>query len=102
MFAHVVSFRAPVAELEGIGMQGFRERVVPILRELPGLQDNLTLLDCDGGEILGITLWDTEEHAHVAATRLEQERETGVREMGATSAPGKLYEVLAYGNPVSQ
>jgi hypothetical protein len=102
VFAHVISFRAPVTELEGVGMRGFRERVVPVLLELPGFQDNLTLLDRDQGEILGITVWDTEEHARAAAAKLEQERETGVAEMGASSAPGKLYEVLAFGNPASK
>ena len=102
MFAHVVSFQGPVTELERIGMQGFRERVVPVLRELPGLEGTITLLhrgQGEEGEILGITLWDTEEHARSAATRLEQEQQTGVGEMGATSPPGKLYEVLAQGMP---
>lgn len=32
MIAHVVEFHAP----ETIGMQGFRERVLPVLQEQPG------------------------------------------------------------------
>lgn len=95
MFAHVVTFRAPASALEGIGMQGFQERVVPVLRELPGLQGHLILLDREQGELLGVTLWDSEDHARVAGTRLEQERETGVDEMGATSTPGRIYAVLS-------
>jgi hypothetical protein len=93
-FAHVVRFKAPMEQLLGIGMQGFRERVVPALRELPGLRGTLVLLDRAEGEQLGITLWDTEEHARAAAIRLEPEREIGVVEMGAASAPGNLYDVV--------
>ena len=93
--AHLVSFNAPVEDIEQIGLQGFRDRVAPVLRELDGLCETLVLLDRAGGEHVGITLWDTEEHARAAASRLEREREIGAREMGAESAPGKLYEVQA-------
>jgi hypothetical protein len=93
-FGHVVRFKAPVEKLQGIGMQGFRDRVAPALQELSGLRGTLILLDGTGGELLGITFWDTEEHARAADARLEPERQTGVHEMGAASAPGILYEVL--------
>src|SRR5260370_19422398 len=92
-FAHVVRFKAPMEQLLGIGMQGFRERVVPALRELPGLRGTLVLLDRAEGEQLGITLWDTEEHARAAAIRLEPDRGTGVVGAGAASSPGKLHDV---------
>lgn len=94
MFADVVSFKAPAEKLETVGMQGFRERVVPVLNDLPGYKGSLVLLDRVQGEILGLTLWDTEEHARTADTKLERERQTGMEEMGATSAPAKIYEVL--------
>jgi hypothetical protein len=93
-FGYVVSFKAPVDKLLGIGMQGFRDRVAPALQELSGSQGTLILLNRSGGEMLGITFWDTEEHARAADARLESERQIGVDEMGAASAPGTVYEVL--------
>jgi hypothetical protein len=96
MFAHVVTFQGPVEQLETAGMQGFHERVVPVLHAQAGFQSCLTLLDRTHGTLLGITLWDTEEHASEAATRLERERRTGVSEMSGTTSPtAALYEVLA-------
>jgi hypothetical protein len=89
-----VGFKAPVDQLQGIGMQGFRERVVPALQELSGLRRTLVLLDRTGGELIGITVWDTLEHAHAADVRLEPERQAGIEEMGTTSAPAALCEVL--------
>jgi heme-degrading monooxygenase HmoA len=93
-FAHVVSFKAPVEKLQGIGMEGFQQRVAPALQQLQGLKGTLVLLDRAGGELLGITLWDSEEHARAGDARLEQERQAGVQEMGASSAPGTIFEVL--------
>jgi hypothetical protein len=93
MFSHVVNFKAPAEKLETVGMQGFRERVVPVLNDLPGYKGSLILLDRVQGELLGFTLWDTEEQARTADTRLEQERQTGMEQMGATSA-ANIYEVL--------
>src|SRR5258708_39381833 len=91
-FAHVVRFRAPMEQLLGIGMQGFRERVVPALRELPGLRGTLVLLDRAEGEQLGITLWDTEEHARAAAIRLAPERAVRAVVRGGGSAPRNLHD----------
>lgn len=95
MFAHVVTFQGPAEQLEGIGMRGFRERVVPVLRQQEGFQGALVMLDRAQNQVLGVTLWDTDEHARAAGTRLEQERQTGVTEIGATSSTAAIYEVLA-------
>jgi len=95
MIAHVVEFHGQPDQLEVIGMKGFNERVVPVLRAQPGFQVCLTLLDREHGKMLGVTLWDTEENGRLAGARLEQERRTGVSEMDATSPQPELYEVLS-------
>ena len=95
MIAHVVEFHGQPDQLEVIGMKGFHERVVPVLRAQPGFEGCLTLLDRENGKMLGVTLWDTEENGRLAGARLEQERRTGVAEMGATSPLPDLYEVLS-------
>ena len=53
------------------------------------------MLNREHGKMLGVTLWDTEENGRLAGARLEQERRTGVAEMGAESPVPDLYEVLA-------
>ena len=95
MIAHVVEFHGEPDKLEVIGMKGFHERVVPVLRAQPGFEGNLTLFNRENGKMLGITLWDTEEHGRLAGARLEQERRTGVAEMSANSPLSDLYEVLS-------
>jgi hypothetical protein len=95
MIGHVVEFTAPAGVLETAGMQGFRDRVIPVLQAQPGFGGYLVLISREQGKLLGITLWDSEEHGRLAGARLEQERRTGADQMGASSPPAELYEVLA-------
>jgi len=95
MIAHIAEFEGPAGVLEGIGMQGFRDRVVPVLEAQPGFEGYLILLNREKGKLLGVTLWDTEEHGRLAGARLEQERRTGVDEMGANSPLPEIYDVIA-------
>jgi len=95
MIAHVVEFHGQPEQLETIGMKGFHERVVPVLRAQPGFEGCLTLLNREHGKMLGVTMWDTEENGRLAGARLEQERQTGVTEMNANSPVPDLYEVLS-------
>lgn len=95
MIAHVVEFYGPVEKLEKEGMDGFSERVVPVLRAQPGFEGCLTLLNREQGKIIGVTLWDTDEHGRIAGDRLAQEIRQGEAEMDAQAPPPVLYEVLA-------
>ena len=51
MIAHVVEFQGEPDELEAIGMKGFHERVVPVLRAQPGLEGKLTLFNRESGKM---------------------------------------------------
>lgn len=95
MIAHVVEFHGPAEQLERAGMDGFRDRVVPVLRAQPGFEGCLTLLNREQGKIIGVTLWDTSENGELAGARLAQEVRQGETEMGAQAPPPVLYEVLA-------
>jgi hypothetical protein len=95
MIAHVAEFHGKPDQLEVIGMRGFQERVVPVLRAQPGFEGCLTLLNRENGKMLGVTLWDTEENGRLAGARLEQERRTGAAEMSAKSPQPDFYEVLS-------
>ena len=95
MIAHIAEFEGPAEVLEGVGMQGFRERVIPVLQAQPGFDGYLILLNREKGRLLGVTLWDTEENGRLANARLEQERRTGDAEMGTNSPVPELYDVIA-------
>ena len=95
MIAHVAEFEGPTDVLEGVGMQGFRDRVIPVLETQPGFDGYLILLNREKGKLLGVTLWDTEENGRLAAARLEQERRTGDEVMGTNSPVPELYDVIA-------
>jgi hypothetical protein len=95
MIAHVAEFEGPTDVLEGVGMQGFRDRVIPVLETQPGFDGYLILLNREKGKLLGVTLWDTEENGRLAGARLEQERRTGDEEMGTNSPVPELYDVIA-------
>ncbi|MDQ3734510.1 MAG: hypothetical protein M3400_11020 [Actinomycetota bacterium] len=94
MIAHVVEFQGPTEVLENVGMDGFNERVLPILRAQPGFEGCLNLLDRERGKLLGVTLWDTHENGELADARLAQEIRQGETEMGAQAPPTVLYDVL--------
>ena len=66
MIAHIAEFEGPAGVLEGVGMQGFRERVIPVLQAQPGFDGYLILLNREKGKLLGVTLWDTEENGRLA------------------------------------
>ena len=95
MIAHIAEFAGPSEVLETLGMDGFRDRVIPVLEAQPGFEGYMILLDRDHNKMLGLTLWDNEENGRLAGARLEQERRTGVDEMGATSPLPTMYDVLA-------
>lgn len=94
MIAHVAEFEAPAQVLESTGMEGFRERVVPVLEGQPGFEGYLILISREKGSLLGVTLWDTDENGRQAGARLEEEIKTGAQQMGA-SADAQYYEVVA-------
>ena len=95
MIAHLAEFEGPTDVLEGVGMQGFRDRVIPVLEAQPGFDGYLILLNREKGKLLGVTLWDTEENGRLAGARLEQERRTGDEQMGTNSPVPELYDVIA-------
>jgi hypothetical protein len=95
VIAHLVKFVAPTDTLETTGMKGFHDRVIPVLQSQPGFDGYLILLNREKGELLGVTLWDSEEHGRLAGARLEQERRTGADEMAAQSPVPVIYDVVA-------
>jgi len=82
-------FEAPVGVLEGTGLQGFRDSVIPVLEAQSGFEGYLILLNCEKGKLLGITCGTPTRTAGSPAPG------TGDDEMGTDSPVPDYYDVIA-------
>ena len=71
MFARVATFEGvDVAAARGT-IEGARERLLLITREMPGWQGVLQLTDAQSGKVMTISLFDTEENMQAAEETFE-------------------------------
>ena len=61
-----------------------RERVLPVVRAIPGFSGYLALTDEEGGEVLVLTLWANEEQMRASEETTVQLRRQAADEVGAT------------------
>ena len=93
MFARVVTFHR--AQPNGIDAANTlaREQVLPLLHEQPGYQGTLVLADRATGKQLGISLWDTAEHA-AGSPSFNAARGQSSKQLGDTMPPvTEVFEV---------
>jgi heme-degrading monooxygenase HmoA len=79
VFARVTAISAPAASPEQ-GLDFFRERVLPDLRSYAGFEEAMLLVSSDGEDVLGISIWDTEEHLRSAEAMPAPHRSRATRE----------------------
>ncbi len=96
MFArHVTVHGAPDHIDEGVRVQ--RENVVPVLRECEGFIAQVFLVDRATGEVIGMSLWDTEEHMLASEAKVRPVRQRVAQQVGASAAPNvRVYEVPVF------
>jgi hypothetical protein len=79
------------------GVQSVRDRVFPLLRECKGWRGQLVLVDRDRGEVIGISLWDTEEDMLASEEKIKGAREQTADAAGASAPPEvRLFELPVY------
>ena len=61
-----------------------RERVLPVVRDIPGFSGYLALTDEERGEALVLTLWASEEQMQASEETTVQLRRLAAEEVGAT------------------
>jgi len=61
-----------------------RERVLPVVRAIPGFSGYLALTDGERGEVLVLTLWASEEQMRASEETTVQLRRHAADEVGAT------------------
>ncbi|MGI8550740.1 MAG: antibiotic biosynthesis monooxygenase family protein [Dehalococcoidia bacterium] len=86
MFAKVVTIEGPPETVDE-GMEGFRDRNLPVMKKAPGWQGAYLLIDRATGKGMAITLWDSEEEADASERIAARFREVSARERGGGSTP---------------
>jgi hypothetical protein len=92
MFArHVTVHGSPDRAQEAV--QSVRDNVFPVLQSCPGFKGQLLLLDRAKGEVIGISLWDTEENMRASEDKVAAARQQTVDQAGADTPAVGFYEL---------
>jgi heme-degrading monooxygenase HmoA len=94
MSARVVTFQGSADGVATGAHERFRETVLPALQRQAGFAGALVLLQPTGGNVLGITLWESAEQAQAAGAALDRVRDANAEAMGATPTT-EVFQVLA-------
>jgi heme-degrading monooxygenase HmoA len=92
MFARVNSVQTPADKLPGVVK--FAQEQLPAAREAPGFKGFYLLADHPGGSIVSISLWDSHDDLRQFEAQGAQVRQGASSELGITSPPVDIYEVL--------
>jgi heme-degrading monooxygenase HmoA len=94
MHARVSTIEAPPERVDE-GIDRVVNTVIPMLREVPGFDGVLSLVDRTSGRSLTITLWDSEEALRTSEEKANELRSQAAGELGATKPPQvERYEVV--------
>jgi heme-degrading monooxygenase HmoA len=70
-----------------------RERVLPVVRELPGFRGYLGLTDDDRGAVVVLTFWASEEQMHESEATTVRLRREAAGKVGATAVSVERFRV---------
>jgi len=96
MYARHVTLRGSGDKIDE-GIRSVREQVLPVLQQCEGFRGQLLLVDRNQGEVIGISLWDTEENMQASEEKVSAARQQTVDTVEAPSAPQiSLYELPVF------
>ncbi len=90
MFARVSTFEGPPEHVDDF-RHALVEHMLPALRRLEGYQGVLILTDREGGKVLGVSLWESEESMGAS-----EEAAYWFRAYGAEAASERVTSVERY------
>lgn len=96
MHARVITFQGSPDKMQDPG-SGFRERVLPVLKQQPGFKYALVFLDRSAGKLLGITLWESDQAANAAGKAMEPVSSQSAASFGAPEPSREAFEVVYSG-----
>jgi heme-degrading monooxygenase HmoA len=86
MHARVSMIEAPPERVDE-GIDRVINEVIPSLRDIPGFDGVVSLIDRPSGRSLTITLWDSEEALRASEERATQLRSQAAGDLGSTTPP---------------
>jgi hypothetical protein len=95
MYARHVTVRGSAEKVDE-GVKSVQERVFPILKECKGFRAQLLLVDRDKGEVIGISLWDTEEDMLASEDKIGGARQQTADAVNASAPEVRLFELPVY------
>ena len=75
------------------GLRDVKVRVLPLLRQQDGFKGFIALGDSQGGELIGITFWESEQAMRAGEEVGERTRSETAEDTGDTIADVRRYEV---------
>jgi quinol monooxygenase YgiN len=76
-------------------LRASEEKLVPAIRQLPGLQSYHTGIDVASGTMITVSIWDTAEHAAAMSGLPEMNAQRPLlQEQGFVFDPITIYEIL--------
>ena len=94
MYARVSTGEVTPDQLESF-KQMIRDQVIPRARELRGFKGGYWLAERDGGRVIGITLFESEEALRASEEQASRIREESSRSAGLKAPSFVSYEVVA-------
>ena len=93
MFARHVTVKGDPSRMDEV-IRTQRDVVLPVLRDCAGFKAQVVLLDHGTGEVILLSLWDTEESMEASEERVRFARQRVAESFGADRPPNaRLYEV---------
>jgi uncharacterized protein (TIGR02246 family) len=95
MFARVNALQTEAGKLADLAT--FCEKQLPAFREAPGFKGFYLLADRQGGKVMTISLWDSEDDLRQLEARAAQARREAHSDTGIASPPVDIFEVVVAG-----
>ena len=96
MYARHVTVKGDLARIDQ-AIRTQEDVVLPALHDCEGFVAQLVLVDRSDGEVIGMSVWDTEEHMRESEERIRPARQQVAHAMGAVGAPVvRVYELAIF------
>ena len=95
MHARHVTVSGPSEKIDE-GIRSVREEVFPVLQDCDGFRGQLLLVDRQKAEIIGISLWDSEEDMVASEEKVHQARQSTAEQVGGSAPEVRLYELPVF------
>lgn len=96
MFARHVTVRGDLSRIDdAIRVQ--TTEVLPALHDCEGFVAQLVLVDRNNGDVIGMSIWDSDEHMRASEERIRPARQRVAEAMAASGVPDvRIFELAIF------